>query len=148
MDSLASIVCVDLGPNEIMKISAIAGSGKSFTLRAYARPYPAKRMLVTTFNKHIALDQRERCASLPHVDVCTLDALAFRATADVHRGIVVGEIDMSAARLPDHTWSPYARGVLRAFCASADRRIDDNHLRVTSAELPETAGGIVWIARP
>jgi hypothetical protein len=40
-------------------------------------PPPGKSfMLLTTFNKHVAVDHRERRASLAHVDVCTLDATA------------------------------------------------------------------------
>lgn len=44
------------------------------------------RTLLVAFNKSIADEQALLCGAISHVRVCTLDALAFAATRDVHRG--------------------------------------------------------------
>ncbi len=64
-----------------MKISAVAGSGKTATLLAYAQAHGKhKKVLYLAFNRSVKLEaeQKFKAAGLPHVKVETAHSLAFK----------------------------------------------------------------------
>ena len=87
---LAAIVAASVGEDEILKVCAVAGSGKSTALREYAAARPHTACLYLTFNKPAQADQEAKfaAAGLAHVRVATLDALAYEATRWLHGGCV------------------------------------------------------------
>ena len=64
-----SIVNTDLGPGELMKVRAYAGTGKTRSLVEYAKKRPHMRFLYVAFNKSAETDAREKFGT--NVD-CTL----------------------------------------------------------------------------
>jgi F-box protein, helicase, 18 len=70
-----------LASNGHIKINAVAGSGKTSTLIAYAQTRPANsRILYLAFNKSVKLEAQKRFAEaqLPNVTVETAHSLAYR----------------------------------------------------------------------
>jgi len=90
---LQAISSVQLGPGEIMKIGAVAGSGKSTALREYAGAHP-QPTLSLAHSTAVQEDQEAKfaAAGLAHVTVLTLDALAFQATMPLHDGEVASTL--------------------------------------------------------
>lgn len=68
-DEQREVVDTDVGPGEMMKVKAYAGTGKTRSLVEYAKKRPRKRFLYVAFNSSAAADARKRFA--PNVD-CTL----------------------------------------------------------------------------
>jgi superfamily I DNA/RNA helicase len=70
-------------------IEAVAGSGKSTTLKEIVRRIPEdKSILVLAFNKHIKEPLAEELSDLPNVEVATLNSFGFRAVRDGYMGRV------------------------------------------------------------
>ncbi|MDR2197944.1 MAG: UvrD-helicase domain-containing protein [Deltaproteobacteria bacterium] len=65
--------------DDLMAVTAYAGTGKTSTLRAYARKRPNETMLYLAFNKTMAGDAEKAFAGTPNVYVKTLHALAYQA---------------------------------------------------------------------
>lgn len=71
-----------------IRINAVAGSGKTATLLAYAKTRPAgKRILYVAFNRSVRLEAQQRFAEmgLPEVAVETAHSLAYRYVVPAHR---------------------------------------------------------------
>ena len=68
-----------IGPGILYKIRAVAGAGKSTTLRRVASHHNDQKILYVVFNVTAAEDQARRYAQMQHVDVMTLDKLAYDA---------------------------------------------------------------------
>lgn len=130
-DELSSIVSTTLRSGDVMRISAVAGAGKSHALRAYAQAHPEMVTLLTMYNRSAADDQRARCADMPHVTVTTLNALAFHATRGKHHnGIVADDLQLTDAQIAGWTDDSILRLrlTLGTFMASDDAEILDAHV--------------------
>ncbi|WP_322782178.1 AAA family ATPase [Synechococcus sp. CBW1107] len=78
-----------------MRVLAFAGTGKTTTLRAYARARPQQRMLYLAFNRTVAAEARE---SFPgNVTCSTIHALAYRAVGYQYRHQLRGSIRANQA---------------------------------------------------
>ncbi|HIE02708.1 MAG TPA: ATP-dependent helicase [Thiotrichaceae bacterium] len=66
-------------PEHILKVNAVAGSGKTTTLLEYAKRRPKQRILYLTFNKSSSDEMKKKClvAKLDNITVQTFHALAY-----------------------------------------------------------------------
>ncbi|MDR2368220.1 MAG: AAA family ATPase [Deltaproteobacteria bacterium] len=62
---------------DLMAITAYAGTGKTFTLRAFAENHPRERMLYLAYNKAMAEESKRAFANCPNVEVRTIHSLAY-----------------------------------------------------------------------
>ena len=69
-------------PQEMLKIEACAGSGKTFTLLKVAKANPDKRFLYLAFNKAIVEEAKRRFPD--NVEISTVHSLAWRWFAGVY----------------------------------------------------------------
>ena len=120
---VGAIVAVRLAPGAVLRIKAVAGAGKSTVLQEYARRHPHQRTVYLVFNRSVRRDQAQAYATagLRHVEVQTLDKLAFERTRDVHGGTIATAVaaeDGGAA--VDTTVSNFLR--------SADDTLAEHHL--------------------
>ena len=82
---------------DIIKVSAFAGTGKTSTLYMRAHAYPNRRMLYLTFTRAMREEAQERFADAPHVRVMGVHSLAYRNYAvspqgPITRGWKVGNL--------------------------------------------------------
>ncbi len=76
-EQLEIIDCVkEMCSNEILKINAFAGTGKTSTLVAIAKALPYKRFLYLAFNSSIVEESRQKFPS--NVTILTTHSLAYR----------------------------------------------------------------------
>jgi len=82
---LAAIVAASVGEDEILKVCAVAGSGKSMALREYAAARPCTPCLYLTFNKPAQVDQEVRHAGghLSGPRVCRWSTASAAAALDL-----------------------------------------------------------------
>ena len=149
--ALQSILRTKLAAGERMRITAVAGAGKSTALREYARANPNMQTLYLTFNRSVKRDQAAAYArenGLDHVEVRTLGSIAYEATKSVHEGVVADDVDVQGAlpAAPARTVRA-VRATLEAFFASADDVIGRDHVDTTSAtSFGAGAGDVVRLA--
>ncbi|CAM9169915.1 unnamed protein product, partial [Sphacelaria rigidula] len=72
-----AVVNSEVGPSQILKILASAGTGKTFCLRAWAQSRPHLRILYIAFNNAVARDAQGTFSK--HVTCSTIHSIAFRA---------------------------------------------------------------------
>jgi superfamily I DNA/RNA helicase len=67
-------------PEHILKVNAVAGSGKTTTLLEYARKRPNQRILYLSFNRSSSDEMNRKCfaAELKNIAVRTFHALAYK----------------------------------------------------------------------
>ncbi len=92
----------------ILKVNAVAGSGKTTTLLEFAAHHPQSKILYLAYNKSVAVEMREKAKAkaLRNLTVYTIHALAYRH-ANGHTYEL--ENDLSEWRLLDQ----YVPGTLR-----------------------------------
>ena len=155
--ALQSILRTKLAAGERMRITAVAGAGKSTTLREYARANPALRTLYLTFNRSVKRAQAAVYArehGLAHVEVRTLGSVAYEATKDVHEGDVRDAVDVRGALPAAPAEVVRAVGAtLEAFFASDDAVVGRVHVDAALAASARGAasdeagdGGLVRLA--
>ena len=67
-----------LETNKDLKINAVAGSGKTTTLVAYAQTRPPRtHILYLAFNRSVKQEAERKFAQIPNVKVETAHSLAF-----------------------------------------------------------------------
>lgn len=81
-----------------LRVNAIAGSGKTSTLLAYAEQCPDKRILYLVFNKSVRDEARQKFREkrLNHVTVETAHSLAFRWISQKSRSLKLKHAGYSA----------------------------------------------------
>lgn len=62
---------VDAIDTQNVTVDAVAGSGKTTTAMFIAHQYPQKRILMLTYNKHLQLDSKKKCANFSNIDIYT-----------------------------------------------------------------------------
>jgi superfamily I DNA/RNA helicase len=77
--------------DDLLAVTAYAGTGKTSTLRAFAGKRPRERMLYLAFNKSLSEESKEAFRSCPNVEVRTIHSLAYSHVGRKFSG-TVGEI--------------------------------------------------------
>ncbi|MDR1109396.1 MAG: AAA family ATPase [Deltaproteobacteria bacterium] len=90
---------------DILAVTAYAGTGKTSTLRALAENRPRERMLYLAFNRALAQESREAFRGCPNVEVRTIHSLAYSQYGHRYQG-TLGDIRPYALL-------PYVEGALR-----------------------------------
>jgi superfamily I DNA/RNA helicase len=74
----------------ILKVNAVAGSGKTTTLLEYAKRRPKLRILYLTFNRSSSDEMRKKCAAanLQNITVQTFHALAYHHANGRHYELI------------------------------------------------------------
>jgi superfamily I DNA/RNA helicase len=93
----------------ILKVNAVAGSGKTLTLIAFAAHHPQSKILYLAYNKSVAVEMREKAkaSGLGNLTVYTIHALAYR---HAHGHSYELESDCSEWRLLDQYVPATMRG--------------------------------------
>ncbi len=130
-----------------IKVLALAGTGKTSTLRLIAKANPHKRILYLAFGRGIADDARGSFP--PNVTVKTAHALAYAGCGHLYKGRIEHNIWGLRAAIVERYGSAIGRWSVGAvletlgrFCASADRAVNANHV-----PNPENAAQAARIAR-
>lgn len=125
-----AVVARDLGPGEVLKVIAFAGTGKTTTLVRYALARPRTRFLYVAFNKSVQL---EAAAKFPANVVCrTSHALAFARFGAKHRERLVSGFKantvMQALELDGYEAAKFTIDTLMNYLVSADARVAKRHI--------------------
>lgn len=124
------IVACDIGPGEILKVTALAGTGKTTTLVAYAKARPQLRFLYVAFNKSV---QREAAAKFPNNVTCkTSHSLAFARFGAKYKDRLISGFKVNTVRdalcLSHPEEARFTIDTLNNFLVSADPRVASHHL--------------------
>lgn len=124
------IVARDIGPGDILKVTALAGTGKTTTLVAYAQARPRLRFLYVAFNKSVQL---EAAAKFPHNVTCkTSHALAFPRFGSKYKDRLISGFKVhtvqAALALSRPEEARFAIDTLNHYLVSADPKVAPRHL--------------------
>jgi F-box protein 18 (helicase) len=124
------IVACDIGPGDILKVTALAGTGKTTTLVAYARARPRLRFLYVAFNKSVQL---EAAAKFPDNVTCkTSHALAFPRFGSKYKDRLISGFKVhtvqSALALSQPEEARFAIDTLNQYLVSADAKVARHHI--------------------
>ncbi|MDR3134622.1 MAG: AAA family ATPase [Deltaproteobacteria bacterium] len=61
----------------LLAVTAYAGTGKTSTLKIFAKTHPREKMLYLAFNRSLAADSKEAFRDCPNVQVRTIHSLAY-----------------------------------------------------------------------
>jgi F-box protein, helicase, 18 len=124
------IVACDIGLGDILKVTALAGTGKTTTLVAYAEARPQLRFLYVAFNKSVQMEATEK---FPENVTCkTSHALAFPRFGSKYKdrlisGFKVNTVqDALALSRPEE--ARFAIDTLNNYLVSADPKVAPHHL--------------------
>jgi superfamily I DNA/RNA helicase len=115
----------EIEDNDIIKIKAFAGCGKSTTLKAIADEYPQMRFLYLVFNKSMQMDADKKFPE--NVEVRTVHSLALKHVSDdlklrmrppVNGSIQIKDLQ-EHLRLKDYKQTLCIRSLFTAYCYSA-----------------------------
>lgn len=135
-------------PQEMLKIEACAGSGKTFTLQQVAKANPDKRFLYLAFNKAIVEEAKRRFPS--NVEISTVHSLAWRWFAAAYGREALKNLKGSynvfdLKSLFDADYAQLADLIVkfRGFCYSAetepgDPGVDELFAAVKAGKIPPT----------
>jgi len=124
---------------EILKVNAVAGSGKTTTLLAYAANNPNRRILYLAYNKAIAeeISQKLRAKNVSNVFVTTVHALAYRETqAYNYRFFELDEVAISKLLgISDILYAWLVKDIVSFYCNSRlvalDTVLVQNYIAIT-----------------
>ena len=85
-----------LSSDEVMKIEAAPGSGKTTALREWCRVNVDKRVLFLSYSKSVQIQQEANCSELANVAVRTVHSVAYEAMNIQSEN--VGELSKSAVK--------------------------------------------------
>lgn len=119
--------------NEIVKVVAFAGTGKTTTLIHFARARSTVRFLYLAFNKSV---QQEASHKFPkNVHCKTAHSLAWSGFGRRFQHKLVGQIRantiMNVMNLPNYEQAKFVLETIQNFLISADPRIVRHHVPVT-----------------
>uniref|UniRef100_A0A8C5FMV0 DNA 3'-5' helicase n=1 Tax=Gadus morhua TaxID=8049 RepID=A0A8C5FMV0_GADMO len=121
-------------PDQVVKIMAFAGTGKTSTLVRYAQQNPRLRCLYVAFNKSVATEAQRRFPG--NVDCRTVHSIAYSDVGksyQLSKKLVPNLKVFSVAKVLPAGRGGFIHGkvvttALNAFMASADRRIAPHHV--------------------
>lgn len=137
-----------LDSNENIRINAVAGSGKTTTLIAYAKTRPAgSRILYLAFNRSVKLEASRRFEEegLPQVRVETAHSLAYRAIIPgsryrvrmqqykSHEIVALLQLQGSGEKHTEYILATHILRFITYFCNSAARKVQElNYIDVVT----------------
>lgn len=128
-DEQKDIVKLDVLPGQLLKISALAGTGKTTTLRQFVAAHPDKKFLYLCYNTSVSAAAKD---TFPSNAKCqTTHSLAFGKTGFPYKNKLG---NLKPYLLTDHLGiehygvGKYLIDVLVKFLASADDEISEKHL--------------------
>ena len=142
---------------DVVKIEAVAGSGKTSILRKLVHSHANRgRVLYLVFSKALQEVENQYMASSAAdgtVFVSTLDALAWQHTVDCHGGSVVDVLTLRAeeVRYESTVFAKAVAETIEVFAQSIDQCVDITHvssrLPLRSNGAPYEASYVVEVAR-
>jgi F-box protein, helicase, 18 len=124
------IVACNVGSGEILKVTALAGTGKTTTLVAYTRARPQLRFLYVAFNKSVQL---EASAKFPKNVTCkTSHALAFPRFGSKYKDRLISGFKVNTVQdalgisLPES--ARFTIDTLNNYLVSADPKVAPHHI--------------------
>jgi F-box protein 18 (helicase) len=131
----AHIVRQGLGPDDILSITAFAGTGKTTTLAAYAVNRPNKRFLYVAFNKSMQLEAQRKFPN--NVRCRTAHALAFPQFGSTYKHKLGNPRVHQVREALGLSALEDAKTVLDCvlgFCVSDDDQMSNHHLPIELRE--------------
>lgn len=125
------IIRRDVDPEEILKIIAFAGAGKTSTLYGYTEKRPNQKFLYVCFNKSVQVGAKKK---FPKNTECrTSHSLAFAGFGSRYRhklapSLKANEVAEILGINDDLTLAKMAVDTLQNFIISSDKSITDRHL--------------------
>ncbi|XP_055952785.1 F-box DNA helicase 1-like isoform X2 [Argiope bruennichi] len=131
-----------LQPHQIIKVVALAGTGKTTTLIHFAQLYPQMKFLNVMFN-HSVCEQAKKCFP-PNVTCTTAHSLAypllgkrlrFKIATKIRPHDIVPHIqEYKGSLLPAHTYAKLVHSTIQKFLFSAEEEIQLLHIPSTQSE--------------
>ncbi|MCP4745654.1 MAG: ATP-dependent helicase [Desulfobacteraceae bacterium] len=129
-----TIFACDLRPDEILKVKAFAGTGKTTTLVEYARQRPDMRFLYVAFNKSVQMEASKKFGS--NVVCKTSHALAFRSKGAKHAKRLVPSFKANTVKevlnLKSFEDAKFTIDTLQNYLVSADPKVNNRHIPFTA----------------
>ncbi|GBM02264.1 F-box DNA helicase 1 [Araneus ventricosus] len=132
-----------LQPSQIIKIVALAGTGKTTTLIHFAQLYPQMKFLNVMFNKAVCEEAKKRFP--PNVTCRTAHSLAytvfgnrlrFKLASKVRPHDLVPYIEHHAgSNLPVHSYAKLVLSTIEKFLFSTEEEIDLVHVPSSQSEV-------------
>jgi F-box protein 18 (helicase) len=124
------IVACNIGSGEILKVTALAGTGKTTTLVAYTRERPHLRFLYVAFNKSVQL---EAAAKFPKNVTCkTSHALAFPRFGSKYKDRLISGFKVNTVQdalgLSHPEAARFTIDTLNNYLVSADPKVAPHHI--------------------
>jgi len=131
------IIDTPLEAFNVMKITAFAGTGKSTTLREYAKKYPEKRFLYIVFNKIAATEAKSKFPA--NCDCRTIHSLAYgiqknwidkkkNGISNRMRGILSNEYLLKLTQERDKVITTIISQTIRKYCQLTDIELSSAHV--------------------
>jgi F-box protein 18 (helicase) len=129
-DEQKAVIECDLMRDEVLKVRAFAGTGKTATLVAYAEARPHMKFLYVAFNKGVQLEASRRFG--PNVTCRTAHALAFPRFGARHQdrlrpGFKANEVK-AALNLANFEDARFTIDTLQNYLVSADAKVSKRHV--------------------
>ena len=128
-DEQKEILSCEVSGDEIIKINAFAGTGKTTTLLEYTRKHSQLQFLYVAFSKSVRLEAEERFPG--NVDCRTSHSLAYQSVGFQYQPIQKSmkiNVVMTALNLRDYQEALDIRKSLSNFLTSSDEKIARKHL--------------------
>jgi F-box protein 18 (helicase) len=149
-DEQHAIIDYPLHGQDVLKVMAFAGTGKTTTLVHFAEARPQWRFLYVAFNKSVQL---EAARKFPDNVLCkTAHSLAWPQFGAPYRDQLIGALRvntvMDALGLPQYESTQLLVDTLTRFLVSADSQIQPHHVPELAAQLygPESIPDFVAVA--
>jgi len=140
-DEQKKIVACDLGKDQILKVVAFAGTGKTTTLIEYAKARPATRFLYVAFNKSVQL---EAASKFPKNVTCkTAHSLAWPGFGSRHRDRLMAGFKANTVKealgLGDYEAAKFTIDTLTNYLISDATKVSAKHIPVVARQRYEYA---------
>lgn len=128
------IINKDIGPGEVMKIIAGAGSGKTTTMNGYSSRRPKSSFLYLAFNKSVQQEAERKFSR--NTEARTMHSLAYHATGLKYAQggkSIASSVGFKPIRIHFKVRIKAAaciRATVQNFLSSADRKIEKKHVMV------------------
>jgi F-box protein 18 (helicase) len=135
-DEQKKIVQCDLGKDQILKVVAFAGTGKTTTLVEYAKARPQTRFLYVAFNKSVQL---EAASTFPKNVTCkTAHSLAWPGFGSKHRNRLITGFKANTVKdalgLGDYEAAKFTIDTLTNYLISDAPKMSSQHISVIARQ--------------
>jgi len=131
-----AIVNFNLGRQDVLKVIAFAGTGKTSTLIEYTRARPRHRFLYIAFNKSVQLEASQK---FPRNTQCkTAHSLAWWNFGDKYKHKLVPSLKpytiMDLVKTDDYESAKFVIETLSAYLVSMDEKISKKHMSLLARQ--------------